>query len=354
MAKGKATRARRVRSGLATVLGVGAAVAAGVAAERAFVRRDRSREDPYRDEPYGDVRGKPIGPVPSFDGTLLNVEEAGSGPTVVLSHGFSLNLTLWHHQIQDLAGDMRLVLFDHRGHGRSGRPPAEDWSLDALALDVRAVVRDAGGSGPIVLVGHSMGGMAALKYCELFPETVGSLIGGIVLVDTTSADVMGGMLPGVARRLQASFQGLQEAAMRALAGRESSVDRLRANGSTLAYLGTRLMGFGPLPSPAQVAFVERMLAAVPTDVWLGLLPALHAFDMTHMLPSIDVPVMIIVGSHDRLTPPHAAQRMAEAIPGAELVVLDRAGHTSMMEQHVLFNEHLRRFVARVAVGAGDG
>jgi len=337
---------RKARAGIFTVLGVGAAIAGGIAAERAFVRRDRKREDPYRDEPYGALRGRAIGPVASFDGTLLHVEEVGSGPTIVLAHGFSLNLTLWHHQIKELASEYRLVLYDQRGHGRSGRPPAADWSLEALAHDLHAVIRDAAGPGPVTVVGHSMGGMALLKYCEMFPDTIGSLVGGIVLNDTTAADVMSGMAGGV-RRIEAVMQTLQEATMRILAGRPDSVDRVRMNGTALAYLGTRLMGFGPRPSPSQVSFVERLLSDVPSDVWANLLPALLEFDLTEVLPVLTVPVLIVVGSHDRLTPPGASQRMAEAIPGAELVVLEGAGHTSMIERHEEFNDALRRFTVRV-------
>lgn len=331
------------------MLGVGAAIAAGVAAERAFVRRDLRRHDPYRDEPYGDVRGRAVGPVVSSDGTLLHVEEAGSGPTLVLSHGFSLNLTLWHHQIKDLSRDHRLVLYDHRGHGRSGRPTSDDWSLEALACDLDAVIRECGGPDPIVLVGHSMGGMALIKYCEMFP--IGTQVAGLVLVDTTSADVMEGMLPGAARRVEAAFQALQAVAMRALAGRADTVDRIRSGGSSLAYLGTRLMGFGPRPSPAQVRFLERMLASVPSDVWVSLVPAIVGIDLRHALPAIDVPVMVIAGSHDRLTPIEAARRIAEAIPDAEMVVIADTGHTPMLEHHEVFDEHLRRFVARARAGA---
>ena len=341
-------RGRAKRAGVLTVLGAVGLVAAGIAAERVFVRRDRRRPDPFKDEPYGSIRGKPIGPVETSDGTLIHVEEAGSGPvTLVLSHGFSLNSALWHHQIKGLADDARLVMLDHRGHGRSARAATGDWGLDALAQDIDAVVRATTKDEPVVLVGHSMGGMAVLHYCEAFPEMIGTRVRGLVLADTTSADVMSGMMPGVARRIEALMQGLQEAAMRALQGRADSVDRFRMNGNNIGYIGARFMGFGPKPSPTQVMWVDRMLAETPSDVWVSLIPAMYAFDLIHALPSITVPVLIIVGEHDRLTPPHAAERMAAALPDSELVVLEGAGHTSMAERPDEFNEHLRAFIARV-------
>lgn len=324
--------------------GVGVAVTAGVAAERAWVWRDRRRADPYADEPYGTLGGKPLDDVVGFDGTRLHVEEIGAGPAVVLVHGFSLSLMSWHHQIQDLSADVRLILYDHRGHGRSGMPPSEDWSLDALAKDLRAVIRQTAKDQPVVLVGHSMGGMAAIKYCELFGEDIGPLVKGIVLIDTTAADVMGGILPGFARRIEATLQGLQEAAMRAVSGRRERIDRLRHRAPDLAYLGTRLMGFGPQPSPRQVDFVQEMLADTATETWLKVVPAITALDVDDALPAIDVPVLVMVGMHDRLTPMHAAERIAAALPDAELIVIPGAGHMPMLERHELVTDHLRRFI----------
>lgn len=322
-------------------------VAVGVAAGRAYVAADRRRPDPYRDEPYGYARGKPIGPVPSADGTPLHVEEIGAGPTVILSHGFSLNLTLWHHQITTLGDELRLVLYDQRGHGLSGRPPADDWSLEALARDLEAVVRAATDGERVVLVGHSMGGMAVLRSLQASGSEIGGRVAGIVLVDTTAADVMGGMLPGVARRVEAATQALQEVAMRALVGRADRLDLVRRSGTNIAYLGTRLMGFGPKPSPRQVAFVEEMLAQTPSDVWLKLIPGILGFDVADALPAMDLPTMVIVGGHDKLTPAGAARRIADAIPGAELVVVQDAGHSPMLERPAEFNAALRRFVGRV-------
>lgn len=343
-----ADRRRRglIAGGIA--LGVGAVVAAGVAAEKAWVRRDRAREDPFRDEPYGTIAGTTIGPVVSFDGTKLHVEEIGRGPTAVFVHGFSLALTSWHHQMNDLARDVRMVLYDHRGHGRSGMPADDDWSLDALAKDLDAVMRETTPDEPVVLVGHSMGGMVILRYCQLFPEQLSDRVRGMVLIGTTSADVMGGMLPSFARRVEATLQGLQETAMRALAGRGERVERLRHAAPDLQYLGTRVMGFAPRPSPRQVDFVHELLAETPTETWLNLIPAMTALDVTEVLPGIAVPVLIMVGLHDRLTPAHAAQRIATAIPEAGYVVLPGAGHMPMLEQHAQVTDHLRRFFAKVS------
>lgn len=329
-------------------VGIGAAAGATYLAQRAIAMRDRARPDPFANEPYGMLGGTPIGPAISLDATSLHVAAEGSGRPIVFVHGFSLNRTLWHHQIQDLADGARVVVYDQRGHGLSERAATGDYSLDALAVDLWTVLRHIDARDAIV-VGHSMGGMAALKFCELYPEELGQRVAGLMLVATTAADVMTGPLKvSLGRRASAAMQMVQEGAMRAVAGRARQMDTLRARSADTAYLATRVMGFGRAPAPSQVAFVERMLAEVPSEVWLSLLPGLMSFDVREVLGTISIPTSIMVGERDRLTPPGAAQRIADVVPGAELVVLPDAGHTPMLEAHEVFTKHLREFTAEVA------
>ncbi|MFY9588748.1 MAG: alpha/beta hydrolase, partial [Actinomycetota bacterium] len=186
------SRARK-RGILLGTLAAGAA--AGLAVERYVVGRDRKRPDPEAHESFGELHGR-VETVESPDGTRLHVEVfEGKGPTIVFAHGFSLNLGMWHYQMRDLPPACRLVVYDHRGHGRSEKAKRGDWSLEALARDMDAVVRAHGGPDPVVIVGHSMGGMTTLKFCEVFPELIGSRVAALALVNTTAVDVMGGMLP---------------------------------------------------------------------------------------------------------------------------------------------------------------
>ena len=325
-----------------------AGAAAGLAAERYLVGRERGRPDPEAREAFGELRGRDVGPVESFDGTRLHVEVVdGHGPTIVLSHGFSLNLTAWHYQIRDLPPGYRLVLYDHRGHGRSEQARRGDWSLDALARDLEAVIRANGGPDPVAVVGHSMGGMTALRFAALFPEQVGSRIAALGLVNTTAADVMGGMLPGAARRLAAGVQMVQEGAVRALASNALRIDRLRGRTRDLAFLAVRFAGLGPKALPSVVEFTDRMLADCPSEVWAHLLPALLGLDVTEVLDVIDVPTLVVAGTHDKLTPPGAAERIASAIKGAELAVIRDAGHMTFLERPHSFNARLRAFLQSV-------
>jgi pimeloyl-ACP methyl ester carboxylesterase len=343
---------RKRRAGF--ILGaLAAGAAAGVAAERVLVGRARNRPDPENSEGLGTLGGVPREAVVSFDGTRLHVEQVGEGPTIIFVHGYSLNLTTWHYQIRDLAKQYRLVLYDQRGHGETGQPATDDWSLEALARDLRAVIQATG--GPVVLCGHSMGGMTVLKLCGLFPELLGGEVAGIVLVDTTSADLTGGLLPGRLRSLRAAAQAAQEAILPAISTLDPrGVDRLRRSATDLAWLAVRRMGFGPKASPAQVAFVEKVLADTPAETWLGLLPSLAGLDVSEVLPKIDIPALIVVGSHDRLTPPGAAERIAKGIKRAELVKISGAGHMAMLEAPLTFNARLRRFLRSLQAWSASG
>jgi pimeloyl-ACP methyl ester carboxylesterase len=340
-------RAKARRRGL-ILGGLAAGAAVGLAAERYLVGRDRRRPDPEARENFGELHGRDVGPLESFDGTRLHVEVVdGDGPTIVMAHGFSLDSTQWHYQIRDLAPAFRLVIYDHRGHGRSEKARRGDWSLDALARDMEAVIREHGGPGPVALLGHSMGGMTVLRFAKLFPEQIGSRVAAVVLVNTTAADVMGGMLPGAARRFAAGFQMVQEGLVRALSSNAGRVDRLRGRTRDLAYLSVRYAGLGPKAMPSVVEFVDGMLSGTPTDVWAKLLPELLAMDVSEVLDVIDVPTLVVAGTHDKLTPPGAADRIAAAIKGAELVVISDAGHMSFLERPQSFNARLRAFLGGV-------
>ena len=324
------------------VLGVGA----GIAVERALVGRDLRREDPEAGEPFGELRGAPA-TVTSHDGTELEVEDFGSGPCLVFSHGFSLNQDAWHYQRRDLAAEVRCVFFDQRGHGRSGRPVDHDFSLDAFAGDLRAVI-DWTGEDRVVVVAHSMGGIAALKLAELWPEELRARIAGLVLVGSTYADALKGMSAAVTARGAFTVQRAAiKTAFKFFGADPVRASQLRRRGSDLGYLGTRLFGFGSNPSPSQVAFIDRVLADTDIEVWARVFPSLIDFDLSEVLEGLDVPTLIAVGDKDRLTPVASARHMAEKIGSARLVVLEDAGHNAFLEEHEVLDAEIAAFAREV-------
>jgi pimeloyl-ACP methyl ester carboxylesterase len=324
------------------LLGVGA----GFAIERALIGHEHRRDDPEAGEPFGGIRGKPA-TVTSHDGTELYVEELGGGPCLVFCHGFSLNQDIWHYQRRDLPASFRCVFFDQRGHGRSGSARDDDYSLHALARDLKAVI-DWTGEDRVVVVAHSMAGMAALELASAFPEELGSRVAGLVLLDTTFADVLHGMAASVTSRATATVKrAVLSAGLKFLGQDPKRAQALRRRGSDLGYLGTRLFGFGPKPSPAQVAFVDRTLAATDAEIWAKAFPSLLDFDHSEVLGRIDVPTLVAVGDKDRLTPVTAARHMAEKISGARLLILEDAGHMAMLEEHEVLNAEIAAFARQV-------
>jgi pimeloyl-ACP methyl ester carboxylesterase len=328
------------------LLGVGA----GVTLERALIGRDRKREDPEAGEPFGGIRGTPT-TLTSHDGTKLHVEELGQGPCLVFAHGFSLTQDAWHYQRRNLPERYRCVFYDQRGHGRSGRPRRDDYSLQALAGDLKAVL-DWTGEDRVVVVAHSMGGIASLQLAEQFPEELGSRVAGLVLVGSTYVDTVRGMTAAVSAWGSAWAQRtLITSAFRFMGQDPVRANQLRRRGSDLGYLGTRLFGFGSNPSPSQVAFIDQTLAGTDVEVWAKVFPSLIDFDLTESLEAVSVPALIATGDKDRLTPPAAARHMADKIPGSRLLILEDAGHCAFLEKHEVLDAEITAFADEVLVPA---
>ena len=347
-------------AGVAGLVAAGAAV--GLATERYAIGRIRGGPDPEADEPFGKLRADRIRTVTTDDGLPLAVEEVGprGAPlTVVFVHGYCLAMGSWHYQRLGLA-DMtrpriRMVFYDHRSHGRSGRAPTETATIDQLAEDLHRVLADMVPTGPIVLVGHSMGGMTVMALADRHPELFRSRVVGVALLSTSSgqlADVSLG-LPAIAAKLRAPVLPL---ALRVMRSRAALIERSRRIGSDIAWLLTRRYSFGSSDvSPALVEYVGAMIAATPVEVVADFFPALHTHDKLGALGRLrDVETLIAVGDKDLLTPVDHSRRMAAALPGAELLILEGAGHLAMMERPELVTLRLRAFLHRAARAAYGG
>lgn len=349
----RSARPRRRRPGRRWAIGLAVAaagVAAGVAGQRAAARRFRARPDPEAGQALGTLPPEDLGRVASFDGTEIAVRAAGppDAPALVFAHGVTLDMTTWYYQWRAFSDRFRCVLFDHRAHGRSGKPPGGDYSVRAMGRDLRAVLDHAVGDGPAVLVGHSMGGMAVVAMAEAHPEEFGQRVRGAVLADT-----------GVSDLLREALGGLGPAAERVLRRIGTVVDVRRAEsirgafrryGSDLALLVAKATNFGPDASPSQVEHVTRISTDAPAEVWVDTLRELMEVDLRHALGHITVPTLIVVGDRDLITPKTSARALRDAIPSSRAVVITRAGHVSMMEQHRVFNEMLGGFLDEVLAG----
>lgn len=332
----------RKRAALLSAGIAASAVAAGVVT-RALVVRKREQEGPL----IGDVPPEDVGPVTSFDGTDLAVRAAGDpeAPVVLLSHGFSLDMSVWGDVWPGLTADFRVVAMDHRSHGRSARAAHGDLSLRAMGRDLAAVLEAVSPSRPAVIVGHSMGAMAVLAMAEQRPELFGPQVSGVVLVGAASSALLRGAMGSVTELLRPRLGSLSAAAER--------IDRLRkavlASPVDVGAVVARYTQFGPDTPRHVVDHVVALAQHTASEVWTDGLPQLMDMDLRHAVPRVRVPALVVVGEFDRVTPPAAAVELAGALPDGRLVVLEGAGHMAMLERPAELEREVGAF-ARSALG----
>jgi pimeloyl-ACP methyl ester carboxylesterase len=329
----------------AAVLTAGIAVSAlaGGLAARSVLRRRRPDQD--SDEDLSALPPDDLGFVGSFDGTKLAVRAAGdpANPVLVFVHGFSLDMTTWHHQWTGLSDRFRCVLFDLRSHGRSEPAASGDLSLSAMGRDVAAVVEATVGRRRAVVIGHSLGGMAVLAAAGNHPELFGGRVRGVALIGTAASNLLQGVMGSVTGLLRPRLGSLSQAADR--------VNRLRryvvAGRGDVGALIARATQFGPDPSPRVVNHIVGLAARAPSQVWTDGLAGLMAVDVRDALANVTVPTLVAVGDHDRVTPPEAAMILVSDLPNARLEIVEGAGHLPMLEQPDAVNDMLARFSSEV-------
>ncbi|MFA1543911.1 alpha/beta fold hydrolase [Actinomadura monticuli] len=335
-----------------TAAGIGAAgVGAAVGLRHFAVGRVRLRPDPDAGEPFGGLRGREL-TVEADDGVPLHVEIDGpddAGLTIVFCHGYTLNQDSWHYQRRDLQGELRMVFWDQRSHGRSGRSAPTHATIDQTGDDLYAVLKaTVGPDEPVVLVGHSMGGMSIMALAERHPELFGRQVVGVALVNTSCGD-LAEMTLGLPLVLAKVVRPLAPGTLRGLGRRVDLVERARGLGADLAFVVTRKMAFADkYVSPSVVDFLEQMIRATPIDVIAEFYPSLIGHDKAACLGVLgSVPALVVAGGRDRLTPAEHARRMAADLPGAELVEVEVAGHVLPLEYPGVVTGGLRRLIARV-------
>src|SRR5207302_322271 len=294
--------------------GAAAFAGAAAAAGKIAARRERRSEDPYSDEDFSELPPEEIAPVVSFDGTLLHVRAAGdpAKPTLMFAHGFAVDMTTWYYQWKDLSGDFRCILYDQRGHGRSGQAAGGDHSLQAMGRDLKAVIEAAVPTDrSAVVLGHSMGGMALLGLADQHPEMYEGRIAGAVFADTAAAELVRGAAGLLGLRLIAAAPNLGR---RFASLMTRDIIRNRVSRSDFAYMVARLTNFGPQASPSMVEYVIDLSMRSPVEVWTQGVAALVEMDLRHAIRHVRCPSLVIVGDLDRMTPPASANVLKNELP----------------------------------------
>jgi pimeloyl-ACP methyl ester carboxylesterase len=305
----------------------------------------RRRGDPEALEPLSMLPPEDLGLVPSFDGTELAVRAAGKAslPVLVFVHGFSLDMTAWHYQWTELSARYRCVLFDLRSHGRSARAAGGDLSPSAFGHDLEAVLGSIAGDRPVLVVGHSMGSMAILALAASRPELFGSRIAGCAFSGAAASDLLRGAMGSITELFRPRLGSIRQAASR--------VNRMRrhvlSGPRDVGHLVARFTQFGPHASPHVVDHVVDLAGSAPSEVWTDALAGLMDMDLRYAIGNVGVPALVLVGEHDRVTPPSSAVALAGDLPDGRLEIIEEAGHIPMMETHEEFNRRLERFAEQV-------
>ncbi len=327
-----------IRSGL---IALGAGLIAGVAAEQLAVRKPW-RPDPYKEEDFGHVRGEPYW-VRASDGTELYVEvhpcDDPDAPTIVFAHGYCLNQDSWHFQRKALRGEARMVLYDQRNHGRSQQGPIENATIEQLGRDLQYVL-DAHTEGPVTLVGHSMGGMTVMSLAAQFPETFDTRVKAAAFVSTSAGDLTSdflGLPPRMAARAEAMASTIPR--NRVVLGQFMQ----RARYTDLNFALTKRGSFGPGAPNSLNLFTVAMLNQTPMETVVAFLPGLMAHNLYDALKvPDDIPVWIVVGESDVLTPVAHTEKLLELMPNATSTIIPATGHMIQLERNEEVTEGIRR------------
>ena len=284
---------------------------------------------------------------------------AAPRPTLLFTHGFCLPQDCWHYQRAEFSATHRMVFWDQRGHGRSERPPRDEngrgkpVTVDQLGEDLNSVLEATCPEGPVILIGHSLGGMTVMALAAQRPELFGGRIVGTALLSTSAGrfeDVAFGLPRPSAKLLHRTTPALLDL----LAKQSGLVERGRALGGDLGLVLTRRYAFGSEVPESLVRYTQDLIQSVPIDVIADFYPIFGKLDFSDALPVFDrVPTLVLSGANDLVLPVAHSEALADAIPSADYVVLPNAGHAVILEHPDAVGEALRNLVDRAEAQLGS-
>ena len=271
------------------------------------------------------------------DGTELNVVRSGTPDaevTVVLAHGYALDHRSWHRVVEELAGSVAVIAYDHRGHGGSSPATKETATIEQLGDDLGELIERLVPTGQVVVAGHSMGGMAAMALAERRPRLYKQRVAGLVFVSTSASGLSETSLAWpkalgkLVRELERAFGPLVRA--------------VREKIEPAKTAGLRWWLFGDQPRAEDVDLTADMVWAHWPETIALFRPAVDRYDREAALTvAAEKPVIAVVGDEDRLVGEYNARALAEAV-GGESVVVEDAGHMLPLEAPVEVAAQIRK------------
>ncbi|HET6856989.1 MAG TPA: alpha/beta hydrolase, partial [Streptomyces sp.] len=241
---------------------------------------------------------------------------------------------------------------DQRSHGRSARGVDQSQgvavTIDQLGRDLKAVIDAAAPEGPLVLVGHSMGGMTMMALADQYPELIRERVVGVAFIGTSSGH-LGEVNFGLPVAGMNAVRRVLPRVLRTLGAQAEIVERgRRATADLFAGLIKRYSFGSKDVDPAVARFAERLIEGTPIDVVAEFYPAFLDHDKTQALAIFaEVPVLVLAGDKDLVTPSEHSEGIADLLPDSELVIVPDAGHLVMLEHPEVVTDRLADLLARV-------
>ena len=277
--------------------------------------------------------------IPSYDGTLIHYMSVGRGDiTIAACNGIGVSTFFWKYIVRYFAAHCRIILWDYRSHGRSDPAPNyKDLSMDNTARDLKAVL-DHNKIDKAMLIGHSMGAQVIFEFYRLFPQRVLGLIPllgsyGSPLNTFLNTDKMAYVVH-VMYYLSFFFPNTVNSVLKHLIYNPLSFGFAKI---------TKLVNWQHCTKLELTPYLQH-LSSLDQRVFFTMARYMHAHNARDILPSIDVPTLIIAGENDLFTPLYISEEMLMSIPQAELSVIPRGSHAAIIEQPDLINLRIEKFI----------
>jgi pimeloyl-ACP methyl ester carboxylesterase len=259
----------------------------------------------------------------TINGFRCSFADEGEGQTILFVHGFPLSRAIWLPHIEALAKNYRVIAPDLRGHGESSAPTGV-YMMDMFAEDLQTLIAERK-CGPVVLVGHSMGGYSSFAFFRKFPQSLCALI---LFCTRAGADSAEGKI-----------------------ARENLAQRAEREGAAAVAEQMLPKMLAPTTAASRPDLVEHVRKGMLATSVNGLVGSLRGMasrpSSLESLPKINVPTLVIAGEGDLIVPQPESETMASAIPSAQLVVIPQAGHLASLENPAAVNAALHAFLGKI-------